>query len=708
MATMIRPALLLTLGLVLVAGPGVSPVRTQAPVPIQPGQPVPPQLRQPTFRATTQLVVQSVEVRDGDGAIIEGLTPRDFRVIENGMPQEIAFVEYQRIDNQALPPMAPLESLAVLADVQRLEPVFDRQLVMPQPGDIPYRDRRLVIIYFDLPGMGVDEQIRAYQGALDYIDLHMGSADLLAVVSLEGATLRVRHDFTDDRPALRAAVSELMYSSPEDLDALGSAFGEGMGEFRLFNNDLRLSALQRVVSMLERLPEKKALVYFSSNIAIGGVDNMAQYNATINAARRANVTINPVDARGLVALPPVVSARQRSPGGSAIFTGQAMLNTLTGFQRSQDSFYALARDTGGVALLDYNDLSAGITQAADAIDSHYLLGYYSTATPNDGRCRRVQVALATDRDADLEYRDRYCVEKEYGEMTTIERERQLFEAFRLENPMTEITIAMEVNFFQLTRAEYFVPVAVKIPGNELAIVRRRGAARTEFIFVGEVRDEFGTIVTNIRDQLPIRLDDQTAEELALRPLQYETGFTTLPGNYEIKLLVRDEETGRIGTFIGAFTIPNLNTAGGLPMSSVVLGSQRQKVDAALYSVEQAIEGAEEANPLVQDGLKLLPSVTRVFSAARDLYIYFQAYERGAETTQPLVAYAAFLRDGEKVRETMPVAVTEGLSGTSKAVPVSFAVPLAGLAPGPYELQVTVIEPGGRQARYWRSPIAIVP
>jgi len=104
----------------------------------------------------------------------------------------------------------------------------------------------------------------------------------------------------------------------------------------------------------------------------------------------------------------------------------------------------------------------------------------------------------------------------------------------LENPVTEITIAMEVNYFQLNRAEYFVPVAVKMPGSELALARRRGAARTMIDFIGEVKDDYGVTVQNVRDKLDIKLSDDTATQLAKRPIQYETGFTLLPGKYVIK------------------------------------------------------------------------------------------------------------------------------------------------------------------------------
>ena len=131
--------------------------------------------------------------------------------------------------------------------------------------------------------------------------------------------------------------------------------------------------------------------------------------------------------------------------------------------------------------------------------------------------------------ADLGFRAGYFADKTFAKLSAADRERQLEEALMLENPVTDITIAMEVNYFQLNRAEYFVPVGVKIPGSELVLAQRGGAARTVIDFIGEVKDDYGITIQNVRDKLDIRLNADTASQLAKRPIQYETGFTLLPG-----------------------------------------------------------------------------------------------------------------------------------------------------------------------------------
>jgi VWFA-related protein len=670
----------------------------------------------PAFRSSTQLIVQTVTVTDRDGNPIEGLTPADFTLTEDGAAQRIEFVEFIRLPGAApvTPPAAPASAPSAASPETAVAPPVQPQIAASAPGDFRYRDRRLLVLYFDLSAMPPADQMRAYSNAQKFVDTQMEPADLVAIMVFQGGAVKVKQDFTDSRPALRETIVRLIFGDDLDGDGIpdnpdpGSAFGQDDAEFNIFNTDRQLSALQTAVTMLRPLPEQKALVYFASGLRLNGSDNQAQLRATVNAAIRANVTIHPIDARGLVAQAPLGDATRPSPGGIGMLTGQLAQAGMNAFQRSQDTLYALAKDTGGEAMFDFNDLSLGIERAADSIKSHYVIGYYSSNTARDGRFRRVQIALTRNLSAELSYRQGYFGEKEFGRFTAADKERQLEEALMLENPITDIPIAMEVNYFQLNRAEYFVPVAVKIPGSELALARRGGAARTEIDLIGEVKDDYGNTMQNVRDRLDIRLNDDTAGQLATRPIQYETGFTLLPGKYVIKILARDAVTGRIGTYQTAFTIPNLNRdEQRIPISSVVLASQRVALGDALYNVKQRV-ASDTVHPLIYEGQKLIPSVTRVFSRSRDLYVFLQAYQRNATAPQPLVAFVSFYRDEAKAFETVPLVVNDALDARSRALPLRFSVPLEGLALGRYDCQVTVLDPTGQKVAFWRAPVVLVP
>ena len=673
----------------------------------------------PTFRAAVRLVVQTVTVKDKDGRPVEGLTINDFAVTEDGEPQTVSFAEFQRLPT--IPEGGEATASSEPAPVTQtpaprppaptaIASTADIQIATSAPGDIRYRNRRLLVFYFDLTSMPSQDVLRAYNAARKFVTTQMTPADLVAVMAFQSGGVRVKQDFTDDKELLLGVVEAIAFGSGDasglaDMLEQGSAFGQDDAEFAILNTDRQLSALQTAVELLRPLPDQKALVYFASGLRLNGVDNQAQLRATTNAALRANVSIFPIDARGLVATSPLGNATQASPGGLAMFSGQTAGRGAGAFQRSQDTLFSLAKDTGGKAMFDVNDLSLGIVQAARALQSYYIVGFYTTHAASDGKFHRVKITVPGQPAAEITTRQGYYADKEFAKFNDVDKERQLEDALRLENPVTDLTIAMEVNYFQLNRAEYFVPVAVKIPGSELALARRRGAARTVIDFIGEVKDDAGGTVQNVRDKVEVKLNDETAAQLARHPIQYETGFTLLPGKYSLKVLARDAETGNIGTYLTTFVIPNLDRdQTHVPISSVVLSSQRVPVGDAVVNLQKA--EVQAANPLVVDGQKLVPSVTRVFSRSRNLYVFCQAYERGAATQEPLVAFVTFYRGDVKALETPPQPVTDGLDAKTKAVPLRFTIPLQSLSAGPYDVQVTVINPTRKKLAFWRAPIVV--
>ena len=668
-----------------------------------------------TFSSTIQLVVETVNVKDKSGKSIDTLKATDFTITEDGVPQTIRFFEFQQL------PDVPSTSTIQPAPAQRPAP-FKRltrtQIVPETPGNPRYRDHRLLALYFDMSAMPPADQLRALDAAEKFIRTQFTSSDLMAIMTFTGGAVQVMTDFTDDRDRLMRILETLIVGEDQDFNQTdndasaadtGTAFGQDDSEFNIFNTDRQLSALQTAATMLGQLSEKKALLYFASGLRLNGVDNQAQLHATINAAIHAGVSFWPIDAWGLVALAPLGDATRGSPGGGAMYTGASALAFSNNFQQSQDTLFALAGDTGGKALLDNNDLATGIVQAQKSVTSYYILGYYTTNAALDGKFRRVKVSLNGGIAANLDFRQGYFSNKQFSKFTTADKERQLEDALMLGDPITELTISMELNFFQLNRAEYFVPLAVKIPGRELALARKGGAEHTMIDFVGEIKDDFGTTITNVRDKVDIKLSGETSAELAKRPIEYDTGFTLLPGKYVIKFLARDNETGRIGTYQSAFVIPNLNKEEKrIPISSVVLSSQRIDMRDALYNANKDKGKADSVNPLIEDGQKLIPSVTRVFSRGRDMYVYLQAYERAAETTQPLVAFVTFYQGSAKAFETPPLPVVEGLNPKSKAVPLRFSLPLNKLAPGQYNCQVTILDPAGQKASFWQAPVMLIP
>ena len=192
----------------------------------------------------------------------------------------------------------------------------------------------------------------------------------------------------------------------------------------------------------------------------------------------------------------------------------------------------------------------------------------------------------------------------------------------------------------------------------------------------------------------------------------------------IKFLARDDETGRIGTYQTTFVIPNLNKeVQRIPISSVILSSQRVDLKDALFDVMKGKDKEKEVavNPLVTEGKKLVPSVTRVFSTTREMYVFLQAYKPTPVTTatptttpvtppapQPFFAFVTLYRNGAKAFESSPTAVTANAAARLGTTPLNFSLGMNGLEPGEYDCQVTILDPATQKANFWRAPVLLVP
>ena len=240
-----------------------------------------------------------------------------------------------------------------------------------RPATIRYRDRRLLVLYFDMTAMPPADQLRALQRRAKFIETQMRPPDLMAIMTFQGGAVRVLQDFTDDRDALRAAIDKLIVGEDQDVDEHAGRdaptpaprSARTMREFNIFNTDRQLAALQTAAKMLRPLNEKKALVYFASGLRLNGVDNQAQLRATINAAIRANVSLYPDRRARPGGEAPLGDATRGSPGGLGMYSGSCALAHDDDFQHSQDTLYALARTPAARRCSTTTICRTGIVQA---------------------------------------------------------------------------------------------------------------------------------------------------------------------------------------------------------------------------------------------------------------------------------------------------------------------------------------------------------
>ena len=117
---------------------------------------------------------------------------------------------------------------------------------------------------------------------------------------------------------------------------------------------------------------------------------------------------------------------------------------------------------------------------------------------------------------------------------------------------------------------------------------------------------------SVRETVKLALD--ASQQVMRRNIQYSTGFTLAPGRYHVKFIVRENQTGNMGSFETELQVPDLKKV-ALKLSSVVMASQR---------VQSAAK--DTGNPLVRDGLEWIPNVAHVFRQDQHLYLLYEVYD----------------------------------------------------------------------------------
>jgi len=481
--------------------------------------------------------------------------------------------------------------------------------------------------------------------------------------------------FTDgtaaEAPAASTAATDEADAAATDDTAPETA------ELDLFNNDVRLRALKTIAESLSSIEQKKSILYFSAGMQRSGQDNQVELRAAINAAVRANVAIYAVDTRGLQAVVPGGDARQASGRGQALFSGRGVQQQYSQLASSQDTLTSLAADTGGRAFTDSNDFGEAFARVQRDMSAYYLLGYSSTNTTRDGRFRRIQVRVKRDG-MRVEARAGYYAERDFTHTTRTDRESQLDEQMFAAVSATDLPVLVTGGWFRLAPDKYYVPVAVTVPGSAVPVANDKDLVTLDVL--GMVRDERNFPVGRFRETL--KIPPGTEKTLAGKQVLYQSGVTLPPGRFSVKVVVRENTTGQMGTFEAPIVVPELKQA-PMKVSSVVLSTQLQTVAAK----------TKTDNPLVRDGVQLLPNLTHVVGKDQKLFFYYEVYDPGqANGTGPqLRTSLAFYRGKVKVFETPVVERTTVDAPDRHAALFQFEVPASSFTPGLYTCQINIID-----------------
>jgi VWFA-related protein len=673
------------------------------------------------IQVTSELVLVNVVAHDKKGNLVRDLKKEDFTVFEDGKKQEISTFDFENVDELATAGAAE----ATVSGAARPGTLL-RSAKKAAPS-LDARDRRLILLFFDFSAMNPEQIERSVDAAKKFVDTKMQPADLMAVVSL-ATNMRVDLDFTDDKIKLLAALTAYNSGQGQGFENGSSGSVEGAAEtsgafsaddtdFNTFSADRKLLALQSLMQALGKLPQKKSLLYFSNGISQSGVDNQSALRATTAAAVKANVSIYSLDIRGLQAFPPGGEAQSASLHGQSAYSGASVLNDLSGNAASQETLATLSSDTGGKAFFDSNDFSGVFSQIQKDSSAYYVIGFTSNNPLKDGKFRRLKVQVNRS-DLKLDFRAGYYAGRDFEHLNRADREQQLEDELDAQLPRVDVPLYAGAAYFRQDDAHYYLAVSLVIPGSQIPFVTEKDKDNATIDIIGEALGGGKLRVGQLRDT--VKLAVESTRQVRRKNVQYNTGFVLAPGSYHLKFVIRENQTGRMGSYETDVPIPDLRKM-PLKMSSVVLSSLRAPVT----------NKKNGANPLVWGQMELVPNITHVFTPDQQLYLQYEVYDAAkgknpapaADASQSGTAKDApaakppkdsirvltsieFLQGATKIYESKPVVAHELTAPERKAVIFRMDLPLQALKPGLYLCQVNVIDDVAGSFSFPRLPLLI--
>ncbi|MGH9408657.1 MAG: VWA domain-containing protein, partial [Vicinamibacterales bacterium] len=327
---------------------------------------------------------------------------------------------------------------------------------------------------------------------------------------------------------------------------------------------------------------------------------------------------------------------------------------------------------------DTNDFGEAFTRVQNDMSAYYLIGYASSSTAKDGRFHRIQVKLKKPSGLKVEARQGYFAERDFAHTASADRstemQNQLFSAMSA----TDLPVLVSASYFRLAPDRYFVPISTIVPGSALPPPSEKDKDKVALDVLGMVRDEQGRPVGHI--QQTMKLPPGSIGQLTSHQVMYETALTLPPGRFTVKVVVRENTSGLMGSFEAPVIVPELKQA-PLKLSSVILSTQQQPAT-----------GKSSDDPLIRNGVQIVPNLTHIVSKDQKMDFYYEVYDPAATDNAPDVRTSmAFYRGRVKVYET-PVIERSHLDDPSrKAAVFQLEVPAASLRPGFYTCQINVID-----------------
>lgn len=645
----------------------------------------------PVFRIGVDVIRVDVVVTDKDGRPVTDLTPADFEIRQDGEPQQVVAARFVAVE----PPPAPAPLRARTLPASTTAPTLGRS-----PGTAADVQRTIAIVVDDL-GMSWESMEPTRRALRKFVDESVQAGDLVAMLRTS-VSVSALQQFTTDRRLLHSAIDQLRFTaiSRRGVEPFtpvnewitlmngsgdsGPLFGAQFPDLTGRHDQLRevvstsgtLGAMHLVLKGIGALPGRKALVLVSEGFALTENDPdgtfqpspvvRARLDAVLDAAMRMGIVIYTVDPRGLQTGGLRAEDNTKALGASG--TSGEGLTRAAFLHHSQETLQLLADETGGLAMLNTNDLAGALRRVSDDQRGYYVLGYAPppgtfAAPGKTARYHRLSVKVkrpglkVRTRKGFLGIPDRPLEESE------LTANQELYRAAT--SPFEAADLPLRVTVLPGFRPgeSAFVRALLHVQGRGLEFRRNEAGQELATIDVlGLVFDEWGAAIAGRTAVFEVARNENADASDAEGVVFSLTVPVKRPGGYQVRFAIRDQASGALGA-AGQFVEVGDVEHGALALSGLLLGEESGGARTLQTPQDGHAEASGGANPALrvfERGTRLVyaceiynakgPVETRVsvWRNGRPFFVAAPAVLQPPQSTQAALKAAGGLKLGDRM------------------------------------------------------------
>jgi VWFA-related protein len=547
------------------------------------------------LESRVNLVPVRVVVRDSDGKAVANLHREDFQLFEDGKPQIVS--------NFTVETLASLAGNAATTAAETKS--GDSGLSGTPPAFLP--PGRFVALLFDDPHLNIHDLMQARIAASSYVDKYLAPTDRVAVFTVSG---QMETDFTDDRAKLHEKLSELLpravtagdpseaadcpimdyYEAVEiqdhhDFDVTNVALQDAVAclsqmspsasnqaaqalllqqaQTLVDTTALRLEdegdqetaySLRRLREVVERmsvLPGQRSIVLISPGFIYPNREQ--EFSQLVDRAIRENVFINTLDARGLYT-PDLGDISKDNHDPNPVTAGYRLRVHLEGESSQVEVLMDLAAETGGLSFHDDNDLAAGLRELVSAPETYYLLAFVPQNLKYDGHFHSVNVKLAEKNNYTIQARKGFYAPKHLETPEEVAA-RDIEDALFSQEEQRGLPVGLQTQYYKTDATDAKLAVLAHVDLAHMHFDKAGDRNDNDLTVVAAVFDRNGNFITGTQKVIQMKLRDETLAKLSQTGVTVRTNFDVKPGDYVVRLVVRDSNAAQLGAESGSVEIP---------------------------------------------------------------------------------------------------------------------------------------------------------